>query len=110
MDDDIYRDVLERVAGVRSASGLTVRQKEAVVSEFKRMGWKGQKREISKKGYVRKIFAIWGQLKRDGVWSNPDPASLRAFVKKMTGCDDPEWLSFSEASDVIEALKKMGQR
>ncbi|KIC38143.1 hypothetical protein RA27_20450 [Ruegeria sp. ANG-R] len=111
LDEDTYRDVLERVTGTRSAKGLTDKSKRALIGEFKRMGWSGgSKRKKSDKAYVRLIFALWGQLKRDGVWENSDVASLRAFVKKMTGVADPEWLSFNQATVVIEALKKMGAR
>lgn len=111
MDEDTYRDVLERVTGGRSAKGLTDKAKRALIAEFKRMGWKGGvARKKSDKPYVRLIFALWGQLKRDGIWENHDVASLRAFVKKMTGVADPEWLSFDQATVVIEALKKMGER
>lgn len=111
LDDDTYRDVLERVTGKRSARGLTDKSKHALIAEFKRMGWTGgSSRKKSDKPYVRLVFALWGQLKRDGVWENPNIGSLRAFVKKMTGCEDPEWLSFDQATVVIEALKKMGDR
>lgn len=111
LDDDTYRDVLERVANVRSAKDLSEDQRRAVLAEFRARGWKGRKgRKGSSKPYVRKVFAVWGELKRAGVWREEDPASLRRFVKKMTGCDDPEWLSYAQASVVIEALKKMGGR
>jgi len=107
LDEDTYRDVLERVTGQRSAKG----QKRALLAEFRRIGWKGgASRKRSEKGYVRKVFAVWGDLKRKGIWQNPDVSSLRTFVKKMTGCEDPEWLSYHQATLVIEALKKMGER
>ncbi|WP_299773182.1 gp16 family protein [uncultured Tateyamaria sp.] len=111
LDDDTYRDVVERVTGQRSAKGLTDKSKRALIGEFKRMGWKGGSyRRKSDKPYVRKVFALWSQLKRDGIWQNTDVSSLRAFVKKMTGVADPEWLSFNQATVVIEALKKIGER
>lgn len=111
LDDDTYRDVLDRITGQRSARGLTDRAKLDLLTEFKRMGWKGgSHRRKSGKAYVRLVFALWSQLKRDGLWQNPDVSSLRAFVKKMTGCDDPDWLSFDQATVVIEALKKMKER
>ncbi len=111
LDDDTYRDVLERVTGARSAKGLSGKSKDALIGEFKRMGWKGgSDRKKSGKRYVRLIFALWGELKREGIWENKDVSSLRAFVQKMTGVSDPEWLNFEQANVVIEALKKMGSR
>lgn len=40
MDDDIYRGLLARVAGVRSSKELNSRQASAVLNEFERLGWK----------------------------------------------------------------------
>ncbi len=40
MDDDIYRGLLGRVAGVRSAKDLNTRQASAVLLEFERLGFK----------------------------------------------------------------------
>ncbi len=112
LEDDAYRDVLERVTGERSCAGLPEPDLQNVISEFRRLGWKGFRngRKRSKKAYVRKVFALWGDLKRKGIWREPSVESLRNFVKKMTGCDDPEWLTYDEASKVIEALKKMDTR
>ena len=112
LDDDTYRDVLERVTGNRSSSKLTEPARLKVIAEFKRMGWKGftKGRKRSDKPYVRKVFALWGELKRAGIWREDSQKSLRNFVKKLTGCDDPEWLDYGQASQVIEALKKMKER
>ncbi len=39
LDDETYRALLGRVAGVRSAKDLTPRQIGAVLAEFARLGW-----------------------------------------------------------------------
>ncbi len=128
LGDDVYRDVLERVTGSRSSAGLSDTKRKKVIREFRRMGWNGgwkrradptgkrrgdpagSGRSHSHKGYIRKIFALWKEMQRLGVWRGDDVASLRAFVKKMTGCDDPEWLTWPQARNVIEALKKIKER
>lgn len=112
LDDDLYRDVLERVTGARSSAGLSDAQRRVLIREFRRMGWKGGSagRKKSDLPYVRKVFALWNELRREGIWRENDVSSLRRFVKKMTGCDDPEWLSWPQASIVIESLKKMKER
>lgn len=114
LDDDSYRDVLERVTGARSSKDLSPAQRRKLISELKRLGFKPQGkfsgRKISDKPYVRKVFALWGELRRAGIWRNSDIASLRAFVKKLTGVADPEWLTYPQASMVIEAMKKMKER
>lgn len=112
LDDDTYRDLLERVTGARSSGDLSEPDRQKVIRAFRRLGWKGgaSRRKRSDKAYVRKVFALWGELKRTGVWRGEDIGSLRRFVKNMTGCDDPEWLSWPQASQVIEALKKIKER
>jgi len=41
--DDTYRAILERVTGQTSAAALTARQRQRVLTEFARLGWKPQK-------------------------------------------------------------------
>lgn len=117
LDDDSYRAILLRLTAQESSAGLSDTQRRKVISEFKRLGWKPRAgkttdspRAKSQKPYVRLIFALWGELKREGLWTVQSRASLRAFVKKMTGVDDPEFLGPREASCVIEAMKKMKAR
>lgn len=110
LEDDDYRAMLLRITGHRTSAGLSTAKKRAVVEELKRLGWQGgtaKSRKVSKKPFVRLVFALWGELKREGIWRNPEIASLRAFIKKMTGVDDPEFLTWSQASVVIEAMKAM---
>ena len=114
LEEDAWRDLLERVTGGRSASGLGEEAKRAVLAELKRLGFQarapqGRFRKASGKPHVRLIFALWGELKRKGIWRNPDRSSLLAFVEKKTGRADPEWLSADEAGPVIEALKAMSR-
>ncbi|KQI67985.1 hypothetical protein AN189_12995 [Loktanella sp. 3ANDIMAR09] len=112
MDDDDYRDLLERVTGQRSSARLNDDQRRAVINELKRLGFAarppaGRYRKASEKSHVRYIFALWGELKRKGIWRNPERSSLLAFVEARTGKADPEWLTAAEAHPVIEALKAM---
>ncbi len=109
LDDDLYRDALERVTGERSASKLSHSQLEAVLGEFRSRGWKPKRRKRSGKPEVRKVFALWGELREMGVATAPGP---HGFVKRMTrseekpdGVEDPEFMDPQEARKVIEALK-----
>lgn len=114
MDEDTYRSVLLRVTRKPSSAAMSPAERRKVIAEFKRLGFKPKssfgQRPKSDKPYVRKVFALWGELKRKGIWRDPSPHSLRHFVKNMTDCDDPEWLTYPQASRVIEALKRMGDR
>lgn len=112
LEEEAWRDLLGRITGVRSAAGLGEEAKRAVLDELKRLGFQarapqGRHRRASGKAHVRYVFALWGELKRKGIWRNSDRSSLLAFVEKKTGRADPEWLSAEEAGPVIEALKAM---
>jgi phage gp16-like protein len=105
LDEGTYRSVLERVAGQSSSAACTDAQLHSVLAEFKRLGWhpKQTGRPISQKPHVRKVWALWAELRpflRDG-----SAGALRSFVKRQTGVADPEWLDGAEAALVTEGLK-----
>lgn len=106
LSEDTYRAVLEQVAGASSARDLSNAQLGRVVEHFRRLGWrpKGGSRR-SDKAHVRKVWALWGSVCNLGGVHSPTPASLRAFVQRLTGVTDPEWLTVAQATRVIENLK-----
>lgn len=107
LSEDTYRTVLEQVAGASSARDLSDAQLGRVVEHFRRLGWAPQKgtRQISQKPHVRKVWALWRSVCDLGGARAPTPASLRAFVQRLTGVTDPEWLTVAQAAQVIENLK-----
>lgn len=113
LDDEVYRSVLERVTGHRSAASLSDRQLDQALREFRRLGWtpaEAQPRQRSQHPEVRKIWALWGDMCRSGCVREPTPAALRSFVERMTHVADPEWLTVEQARLVIEALKAWSRR
>lgn len=118
LDDATYRAVLERVTGKTSSAGLKDNQLDAVLTEFKRLGWTPKKagaaphRPASDKPHVRKVFAIWADMCRQNIPVINNRTGLVAFVQRMTkteqrpgGLSDPEWLSPEQANVVVEGLK-----
>lgn len=106
LDEDTYRDILERVTGKRSAAELTVGELGLVVDALRERGFTPKRTgQRSGKAHVRKVWALWGQLERAGRLREPGRASCRSFVERMTGVTDPEWLTPEQANVVIEALK-----
>ena len=105
LDDETYRALLLRVTGQASSGGCSDLQLDAVLEEFKRLGWVPQQkgRPLSGKPHVRKIFALWTQL--TPYLRNSGREALRAFVQRQTGVADPEWLDGAQANKVTEALK-----
>lgn len=111
LDDDTYRDVLERVTGKRSAAELGDAGVIQVLEELRRRGWTppAKSTRASDKPDVRKVWALWGQMVRDGI-AHGGRDGLRTFVKRMTNVEDPEWLTSEQARTVIESLKSWRAR
>ncbi len=104
LTEDSYRSVLARITGHESAGDCTDAQLDAVLAEFKRLGWTPKvKRPTSSVPHVRKIYAQWTAMKP--LLRNASDAALRSFVERQTGKSSPEWLDAAQANMVIEALK-----
>lgn len=112
--DDDYRAVLERVTGQRSSTACNAHQLDAVLAEFRRLGWKAVKGKVerprSAKLQVRMIHAVWADLRPFVAEHTHD--ALRAFVRRQTktpatpdGVDAPEFLDSEQATKVLEGLK-----
>jgi len=121
LPEDCYRALLARITGQETSKGLSGAQVDAVLTEFKRLGWqpkpgKGKATEgpryrpASDKPEVRKVFALWADMCRAGIPRHPTRAGLLAYVRRMTGVDDPEWLNQEQAQIVIEGLKSWRAR
>lgn len=122
LGDEEFRDVLERVTGKRSLRNMTEAERQSVVEDFKSRGFvvkrgTGQKGKpnYSNKGYVRLIHALWKSCCSLGVVGDGSSNALRAFVAKKTEArgkriDDPEFLTYDQASPIIETLKSMEER
>lgn len=111
LDEETYRAVLERVAGKASASELGDGELGRVVDHFRSLGWTPKSGKApTRNGHVRKLWAVWAELCSSGRVRSPTRAALKAFVKRMTGVDDPEWLDAGQVNKVIESLKKWGDR
>ena len=120
LDEDDYRAMLLRVTGVASLRAMSDRQKIAVLDELKRLGFRvtssGKRLPASVKPYIRLIHALWKSCHRAGAIENGSREALRAFCKRFvahgddTVAVDPDLLSYSQATPIIEALKKMEAR
>lgn len=121
LDDDIYRALLAQVTGETSLRAMTEHQRIAVVEEMKRRGFRvvtkgGRKLPAATKPYIRLIHALWASCTRLGVIDDGSRAALRGFVTKemkrrgVTPVSDPDFLSFEQATPIIETLKVMERR
>lgn len=114
LDDDAYRDMMERVAGVRSASALDANGARLVMLEFERLGFAGTNNRKGTAGdrrpIVLKARALWISLwQLDEIHDSRDSA-LDAFTKRTTGKETLRFCTNGEAGKVVEALKAWCER
>ena len=110
MEDSSYRAMLLRVAGVESAGDAPDVGLIRVLKEFERLGFVPRPAQRDGRGHVRKIYAIWADLKP--LLDDADDQALRQFCRRQTrslknpaGIGAPEWLDPRDARRVIEGLK-----
>ncbi|MEE1950994.1 regulatory protein GemA [Pseudomonas alcaligenes] len=101
LDDDVYRSILARTAGVRSSKELTPRQIGRVLEEFERLGWvpkpssktpakragrAAPKPSADREALVGKIEAQLAAAGRP--WEYADGMARRMFkVERVEWCD-----------------------
>lgn len=113
LDDDTYRAVLIRVTGKVSAKAMSGREHQAVLEEFKRLGFKATSKANGKASsrplsgpYAAKAQALWIALWNLGAVSDRRDSALLAFICRQTGIERTEWvLEAKDGRAVIEALK-----
>ena len=107
LDDDTYRDVLERTTGQRSAKGLTAAQRGKVLAEFRRLGWTDQRSSKTLSGpYAGKLQALWIAGWNLGVVRDRRDSAMLAFITRQTGIEHTRFLrDAADARRAIEALK-----
>lgn len=112
LDDEVYRQILCRLTGHRSAAELDQRQRRLVLDELKRLGF--QQRTPAAAGTLRPatgrqarmIRSLWAQLRQMGALRDPSEKALGAFCEKLTGIAAIQWLPPVEANKCIEVLKQ----
>lgn len=106
LDDETYRALLGRVAGVRSAKDLNPRQIGHVLAEFTRLGWQSTTAEKARKApapapdrekLMSKVEAFLAEAKRS--WAYADGMALRMFKVERV-----EWLDPEQLRKVVAAL------
>jgi phage gp16-like protein len=108
LDEEAYRGLLRRVAGVASSRDLSDRQADAVITELKRLGWKPQAstRAPAQRADLRKLYALWGTLNAGPL----DRDALRSWVATRFKVSAPEFLKPPQISEAIEQLKAWQKR
>lgn len=113
--DDEYRAILLATAGVGSAKDITTHaQYMAVMRVFRALGFTGERKKpvasenrnpdwitARQEYYIRGLWKLASRAK--------DEKSLRAMCRRITGGDDISFCRKKNASDLIQALRKIAQ-
>lgn len=122
-DENTYRAILERVTGKTSAADLTARQRQAVLDDFARLGWKPKKAKSrrdphpspapeelpltgagwGKDRLLAKIGALLTEAGRG--WAYAD-----GCAKKMFGLDALRFCTADQLRRIVAALSYDQQR
>ncbi|SMH42241.1 gp16 family protein [Mesorhizobium australicum] len=109
LDEDTYRDLLGRVTGKRSAKDMSHAERQAVLDEMRRHGFKagsnGSRKRLEGR-FAKKLQALWIAGWNLGVVRDRDDAALIAFVRRQTHIDHVRFLvDAAEARKAVEAIK-----
>lgn len=120
--EDDYRDILERIAGVRSARDLRPEHLPPLQREFRRLGWDGyllRRSELPALPYTdmdnRPEAPTGAQLRMlEAMFKNilgfadiaPD-AAFRKFLKNRCGVEHPRFLDIRKYEAALTAVKRL---
>lgn len=106
LDEDSYRDLLERETGKRSAKDLSAAERQSVIRVLNRLQGTGKRASIPSGSYAKKLQALWIAGYNLGAIETRSGQAMRAFLKRQTGLDSDRFLRNSQDADkAIEALK-----
>jgi phage gp16-like protein len=124
LDDDTYRDILERITGRRSSAECSVGELETLVAHFRAQGFVPKvvgggksgtapvldRRRAADHPVAKKARAMWISLHQLGVVENPSEQALEAFAKRQLGVERMQWMDQGLGFKLVEALKAMAER
>lgn len=118
MEDEVFRLMLthmEGLGGATSCSALNVANLLRVVEQLKQRGFKPRvgarrTRPLADDAQSRKIRSLWLTLHGLGAVRDSSEAVLGRYVMGATQVAALQWLSTSQASQVIEQLKQWQRR
>lgn len=117
MTQEDHKSVVLRLTGKQSLSDCSEREMQNVLNAVQ--GDNKPSFKPSSKGFVRKIWALWGDLDSNGLLHTLGTENKRqalvSFVNRIVGTDfqkpqQLDWLTSDQATQVIEALKQWQAR
>lgn len=133
LDDETYRDLLQSVAGVRSSKDLSPGQFSLVMTRMEKCGFAyvrkvqgtdfkkyldkwanavGERPDMATPAQLAKIEEAWESL--PWYWMRGEKAdkdrALRGFIRRLSHVADLRFLTFTQAANIIEAIKMIAAR
>lgn len=108
LDEDTYRDMLERHTGFRSAKDCSVKQLTAVIGGLQKAGFQVNSHSYSgpAQKMANKVRALWISGWNLGIITDPSDKAMDAFILRQTGIAKVQWLKdATDGAKVIDALK-----
>lgn len=124
LEDDDYRDLLERVTGRRSAAQLGQEDMPGLQREFRRLGWQGylirledmpplKYQDVDERpgrptgAQLRMLEARFRNIK--GFATRDPEYALRSFLEKVVGASHPLLLDDRGYEKALTAIKRLEQ-
>lgn len=110
LDDDTYRALLQRVTGKTSSAQMSPEERNAVLREFARLGFKkaeagdrartfpGRPKDVRTRPMLRKVEALLADDKR--AWSY-----AHSLAKRMFHVTRVEWLNDNDLHKLVSVLQ-----
>ncbi|TYC53807.1 regulatory protein GemA [Rhodobacterales bacterium] len=105
LDDDSYRDILERETGKRSSKGMSQVEQLKVITALEAIAPKQVGQTVAG-SFARKLQALWIAGYNLGVVDDRSDKAMVAFLRRQTGLDHHRFLQDPrDANKAIDALK-----
>lgn len=107
LDDESYREMLMRCAGVTSSTQIrSVAKAKAVLDEFRRLGIGTSAPRKALTPQQNKIWSLWQSLADKGLVHDRTMRGLLAWIKRQTGVDALSFMTWPQEHQVTESLKR----
>ncbi|WP_068412596.1 regulatory protein GemA [Labrenzia sp. OB1] len=105
LDDDTYRDILERETGKRSSKGMNQVEQLKVITALQAIAPRQVGQTVAG-SFAKKLQALWIAGYNLGVVDDRSDKAMVAFLRRQTGLDHHRFLQDpADANKAIDALK-----
>lgn len=110
LDNDLLHSLVFSLTGMEHMSALRKMEAVNVIDEleYRKTGQRKKNTYRANRATQDQIYKI-KRLEKELRWSD-NPRRLKGFIRKYAKVDNLDWLTFKNASDIIEGMKKLLER